>query len=136
MKIEKILENVNLDLKTKFAIEQAAVATFKLEEGFYYSKDCGITEVRGKYVSSNGRLMSCRVWNISECANMSYPKWINKNMKKIDIEKLDNCPLCNGTGKVVFTENLKSYGSSDYSYDLIERDCIFCETFNKIKNKN
>jgi len=133
--IKKFLENINLDLKTKFAIEQALVATFELEEGFYYSKGCGITEVRGKYVSSNGRLMSCRVWSISECVNMSYPKWIKEHMKKINIKKLDKCPLCNGTGKVTITENIRILGGSDYAYDQYEKDCIFCETFNKIKNK-
>jgi len=134
--IKKILENINIDSKIKFAFEQAAAAIFELEEGFYYSKCCGITEVRGKYVSPNGRLMSCRVWSISECVNMSYPKWIKDNMKKIDIEKLDKCPLCNGTGRVTVTENIRCLGSSDYSWDQYEKDCIFCKTFNEIKNKN
>ena len=36
--VKEILKNINLDLRTKFAIEQALVATFELEEGFYYSK--------------------------------------------------------------------------------------------------
>jgi len=134
--IEEILNNVNLDFNTKYAVKQATIATFELEEGFYYSKGCGISEVRGKYVTSNGRLMSCRVWSISECINMSIPSWIKEHMKKIDIKKLDKCPLCNGTGKVTITENIRSLGGSDYSYDQYEKECIFCKTFNEIKNKN
>jgi len=132
--LEKVLENVCLDIKTKDAIRQAMIATFELEEGFYYSKWCGITEVRSPFVSENGKLITCKVWSISSCPNMSRPEWIKKFMKKIDIKKLDKCPLCNGKGDVNMVENFKSWGGSDYSYDLVERECIFCKTFEKIKN--
>jgi len=133
-KFEEILKNTNLSFENKYLLRQSLISTLFLEEGFYYSKESGITQVRFKDISLNGSLMGCRVWDISENSdNMRIPSWIKENAKKIDLEKLDKCPLCNGTGKVVFSYNFRYYGSSDFSYDTDVGNCIFCEEFKKWK---
>ena len=119
----------------EFAMLQATVAQ-ELKPGWYYSKGWVIIKINSLEVDNNGNLWDCEVWRIKgniNSRNLTKPTWIKNHAKKLDFNKFDKCPLCNGRGKVVDIHYLEPGPdfATDYDYDK----CDFCEVFESIKRQ-